>query len=272
MFVNKKEIEKKNLFLLDSVIDVLNEHNLNWFAGYGTLLGAIRKGGFIPWDDDCDLLMLREDYNKLLKFGRDWFKEPLFFQTVDTDEYFRMFIRIRLDGTTYLCKWDDVKRGHHGMVLDIFPLDHVSDDLQKRKELLDIRNMFCTSLRMKMKSPGNELSKEAFKFYNDFMTKINEENKYSKYLIDSGDSTVLKIECTFPRDSFTSYREVKFHGINNMLRIPEMAENILSISYGEDWKSPKNYMRNRNILIDPSRDYLIYRQMAREEINKLFEK
>ena len=62
-------------------VEVCQEHHLRYWMMGGTLLGAVRHKGFIPWDNDIDLAMPRKDYNKLLEIGPDAFKSPLFFQT-----------------------------------------------------------------------------------------------------------------------------------------------------------------------------------------------
>ena len=91
---------------LDEFIRVCDKYNLKWFADGGTLLGAVREGKLIEWDDDIDIVMPREDYNRLLTIGQNEFKKPFFFQTPLTDYYFDFVIRLHHDNTTFMTKFD----------------------------------------------------------------------------------------------------------------------------------------------------------------------
>ena len=74
-----KKIWAVELDLLAKFIDVCNKHELNYFVDGGTLLGAVRHKGFIPWDDDVDVIMPREDYDKLFEIAAQEFQYPYFF-------------------------------------------------------------------------------------------------------------------------------------------------------------------------------------------------
>ena len=98
--VEMKRVWAMQLTLLVVFDGVCRRHGLAYFAGGGTLLGAVRHGGYIPWDDDIDLFMLREDYDRLLEVGGD-FAAPFFLQTAYNDRgYSRGHAQLRLDGTT----------------------------------------------------------------------------------------------------------------------------------------------------------------------------
>ena len=81
-----KEIWAVELDLLVEFDRVCKENGLKYFASCGTKLGAVRHHGFIPWDDDVDVMMLRDEYDKLCKIAPQLFAYPYFFQTEETDK------------------------------------------------------------------------------------------------------------------------------------------------------------------------------------------
>ena len=80
-----KRIWAVELDLLNEFARVCEENGLKWFAHAGTMLGAVRHQGFIPWDDDIDLLMPREDYERFCRLAPTAFSHPYFFQNEQTD-------------------------------------------------------------------------------------------------------------------------------------------------------------------------------------------
>lgn len=114
--------------ILDVVHRICTEYGLRCSLAYGTLIGAVRHGGFIPWDDDIDLVMPREDYEKLLSIWNDVAPEGYILQNIRTDpDYTNTFTKIRKDHTTFL--QDEAERQKHyhkGIFVDIFPGDRVA--------------------------------------------------------------------------------------------------------------------------------------------------
>ena len=90
-----KDIQRIECLMLDEFARVCKENNLTWFADSGTLLGAIRHKGFIPWDDDVDVVMPRKDYNRLIELGNSIFKQPFFLQTHLTDKECSYNVQLR---------------------------------------------------------------------------------------------------------------------------------------------------------------------------------
>ena len=138
--------ERRKLFdqllqLLDTFDEVCRKNGLHYMLLGGSLLGAVRHKGFIPWDDDLDVGLLREDYDKLLALPADTFKAPYFLQTPATDKgYFKSIIKLRKSDTTFIPYKDAVYDMNHGIFLDIFPLDAVPDDpAALKKELASLR-------------------------------------------------------------------------------------------------------------------------------------
>lgn len=105
---------------------VCKKYGLKYFMFTGTLLGTVRHNGFIPWDDDMDVAMFREDYDKLLNLF-DEFKEPYFLQTPITDKYSGYSIaKLRNSNTCAVIEKFRYSRMNQGIFLDIFPIDKVN--------------------------------------------------------------------------------------------------------------------------------------------------
>lgn len=122
-------IQKILLAYLLEVDRICKKHDIKYFLGGGTLLGAIRHHGFIPWDDDADIMMLREDYDKFCKIVADEMPPTMTFQTNDNDKNcFYEFAKFRLNGTTFATGFaKDHKDMHNGLAFDIFCHDKTAN-------------------------------------------------------------------------------------------------------------------------------------------------
>ena len=114
--------------ILDVIHQVCTEHGLRYSLAYGTLIGAARHQGFIPWDDDIDLMMPREDYDKLLQIWNDAAPAGYILSNGDTEkDCYINFSKIVKDHTTFLQQDADRERDiHKGIFVDIFPGDRVA--------------------------------------------------------------------------------------------------------------------------------------------------
>ena len=121
-----KRVWAVELGMLHRFAQVCERHGLRWYAMGGTLLGAVRHKGFIPWDDDIDLLMPREDYERLLEIGAEEFGYPYFLQSPCSEQcFFRTHAQIRDGRTTGSIAQDRNRDINRGIFMDIFPLDEV---------------------------------------------------------------------------------------------------------------------------------------------------
>jgi len=131
-----REEQAIQLSLLHFFDELCKKEGYRYFLAYGTLLGAIRDNGFIDWDDDIDLWMLREDFDKLNSRAREFSTPEYFFQNVETDIHMPVpgMLRICVNGTY---KWPlecRNKKFNKGIYFDIFPLDFECNDSVENKK------------------------------------------------------------------------------------------------------------------------------------------
>ena len=123
-FPEIREVQMVELDILNKFADICEANGLRYFLDSGTLLGAVRHKGFIPWDDDIDVGMPREDYDKFLEIAEGLLGDQYFVQTRETDKNAPFsFGKVRKTDTLFV-EWN--KRNidmHHGIYIDIFPYD-----------------------------------------------------------------------------------------------------------------------------------------------------
>ena len=105
---------------------ICQKHNIKFFLDAGTLLGAVREKGFIPWDDDIDIGFERKDYNTFIELAAKELPQNMYLQRWDTEEaYGYPYAKIRYAGTQYKLKTDYHAKATQGVFLDLLPYDSV---------------------------------------------------------------------------------------------------------------------------------------------------
>lgn len=118
--------------ILKDFIAICEENNIEYFIYGGSALGAVRHGGFIPWDDDIDIIMFRKDYEKFKKVALSEPNNKYNFLTSKTKDYFFLFSKIMLKNTIFEEWWVNQVDFDLGIDIDIFVLDKVPDNKLKR--------------------------------------------------------------------------------------------------------------------------------------------
>lgn len=124
VMADRKKVWNRQLEIWQEIDRVCRKHNITYYAIYGTLLGAARHKGFIPWDDDLDLCMLRPEYNRFYEIIDDELKDTVFEVRVKTSSA----LTVAHSQTTALVRKDFTdKTGSKGLVVDVFSMDIAPD-------------------------------------------------------------------------------------------------------------------------------------------------
>lgn len=261
MVLSEKELQKLHEVLLDAMVQfdsVCKRYAVQYFLGGGTLLGAIRHGGFIPWDDDVDLMMTRENYKKLCDLPPGVFGPRLFFQTHQTDSgYHGDMAKIRVNNTTYATEFSRrFSQMHQGIFLDVFVHDQTAKSECGRR-----LHVFLTTLCRSMVfhkwegSPMQYYGKHRFacKIMTIFIRRMpirfleNLRERVYRLFSNSGsgflyDGTGMHLSHgAFPEKWLEEAIEVPFEG--HMLPVPKEYDKYLQYSYGNYWKLPSETQR-----------------------------
>ena len=122
--LNIEQIHQVTLDIVKKLIEICDEIHVNYYVAYGSLIGVVRHKGFIPWDDDFDVVMLRNDYEKFCDYCTKHQKEmsPYKLLTRESEEKYPYNIA-RLNNMDYQAVYDNVQGYDSGIFIDIYPID-----------------------------------------------------------------------------------------------------------------------------------------------------
>lgn len=259
-----KESDYEDLSLRDAqmlMVDILKEvHNicerngLKYFLDGGTLIGAVRHKGFIPWDDDVDIGMPREDYEKFLEIAKKELPNYLFLQTFETDDKYDIYqvpCKIRYNGTILIEKGiAENSEMHNGVYIDVFPYD----SLPKKKFMYKLQrtlsyNVLKSFIRIREKPEKLSIKNRiTFTFYKvvralfpykrrkkffDFLVSWNDVNSpYMAYGLDT-----IWSEYVYKKSDYFELSKLEFEG--NYFYGPKNYDAILTQLYGDYMTLPK---------------------------------
>lgn len=267
----QSQIEKVRIIeqeILDEIHEVCIQNGLTYSLMYGSLLGAVRHGGFIPWDDDADVMMPRADYDRFVSRWKQ--KAHDGYCLLDGDcsiDYTNNFVKIVKDRTTFLQSEADRKRDFHkGIYVDVFPCDAVAPAGIRRVlqycacavELLYTRG-YTSGTRGMIGMIERILLLVPRKFHrklrgaaNRIVTKWNGNGQLPLMC----PCTIRECRVYFPQDMFDQMGTICFHGKEyGCVREPE---RILKLLYGDYRKLPPEAERvwtHHPILIDFEHNY-----------------
>lgn len=243
-----RKVQEVELEILEVVHKVCVENNLKYSLAYGTLIGAIRHQGFIPWDDDIDICMPREDYEKFLEIWPKYKFEDYILQNIETDEDFTQnFTKIRKNHTTFLQLKEEQYKYHKGFFIDIFPGDRVTDSKLKRQfQFFNMAVNLLYSRKFKSGSSSRIISmvenilflfpKSFQKKYRKVSEKIVKKYNFNAELQYVFASTINDARIYYPKDIFENLILADFEG--KRFSIFKDYDTCLRIQYGDYMQLP----------------------------------
>jgi len=259
-----RRVQLEQLEILKEIDRVCTEHNIMYFLDSGTLIGAVRHKGFIPWDDDIDIGMLREEYEKFSAIAKESLGSDYIWQTWRNDSSYALpFGKVRRKNTVFI-EEKGASEGECGFYVDVFPFDNAPSDNVQRKRLVKKRVFLARSLLMKhnyspwiingktdvKKRIGYFLYQICSLFYSH--KRIVKKYEMIVSAVPNSDEVYENIGKTnthyYKKEWFSSVKKTKFE--DGMFSIPSGTHERLTEEYGNYMKLPPEDKReNRHSVI-----------------------
>ena len=248
---------KAQLQVLEEIDKVCRKHNIQYQAEWGTLLGTVRHGGFIPWDDDMDISMKRQDYNKFIEIAQQELPEGYWVGNYrSVEDYWDILTKIK-NSRKFSFEHEYLDKNANfpfNVIIDIFPLDFLPEDEEEREILknliLDVQetaDAYGAGILM-----GEELEERLKQLELLCHVKINREGNLREHLYDlmislyalyqedeAKELTLMPVwaetgGCTYPKEYYSKTAEIPFE--DRTIPIPIAYDNILKRKYGDYMK------------------------------------
>ena len=288
---NKEALFETLLVILDEIDRVCKKNNIRYFAFAGTLLGAVRHGGFIPWDDDIDLAMLRKDYERFILCCEKDLSPGFSLQTtLNEDDFYKYQIRIRKDDTTCLTRDEALfaragKKIHRncGIFVSVFPLDTVPES----KFIVRIQNLTAyirnKLLRIFIYRDEKDLKTKIVKLYCSIVGYKNIYKRFVKSFAKYSQKTgsMIRYPVLYSFAPITSYFTEDFSDAiflsfeNRKIPCPIGYKRCLERPYGKEYMiPPPAEERGKHIhsqFIDTNKCYKEYTDLDSQTLLKIIE-
>lgn len=225
------DLQKVELEMLKLVVEICNQLELKYFLVCGSALGAVKYNGFIEWDDDVDIALMREDYEEFLRRAPEMLPQGYFLQNMHTQKAFPLLMtKLRKDNTTLLEEQFEHLPMHHGISIDIFPLDGYTEK-RISATVFEARKWFYNKYRCFAYKFG-------YKAFGLNRTMRSYERMLKKYKCDNSDiicnhaNWQKKLEYA-AKEQYGNGTFAEFEGLK--VRVPENYDAYLTQKYG-DWR------------------------------------
>lgn len=232
-----KQVWAVELDLLCEFDRVCKKLGLQYFLDSGTLLGAVRDGRFIPWDDDIDVIMLREDYDRFTALGPAEFKEPLFLQNAYTDvDYRRGLTQLRRSDTTFILKREVEKRlpFNQGIWIDVFVLDGIAPEEELEQHFAE-KQAVRKQIGDVARQPGHDpmAVRELFRRYDGICKRYSDAQYLDTVMFKRNTQSLIRLK----REWYSKPVEMEFEGFR--FPAPIGYHECLTQYFGPEYMTPQ---------------------------------
>lgn len=241
------ELQQVEFDMLSTFVEICERLNLIYYLVCGTALGAVKYSGFIPWDDDIDVAMLRKDYDIFCREAHKYLQNRYFLQTHETDPFYPSFYaKLRDCNCTFIEKSVSHIDINHGVYIDIFPLDGYPADIVEKRRFERKKELLRLQLTAAYKVNGSyktALLLTAERILGCHMRTRQTIEKMDK-LLTAYPPDRSAIWCNHgnwqgtleyaPREQYGNGSWAIFEGLQ--VRVPEMYDEYLTQKYGE-WRA-----------------------------------
>ena len=262
-----KEHQTVLLELLKEFDRVCKNNNINYMLFAGSALGAVRHNGFIPWDDDLDIALLREDYDKLMKIDASQWNEAYYMQNEFSNHWPLHFSKLRKNNTTCLEKYHPKDNQiHQGIYIDVFPIDNISDNKFIRRLQFYASRIVVAKTKFAQGYETKSLLKKTVMFccrilplkpfYNLATMK---KNKNTKSVHSYFGGSIRYSKGIFSREWFAETVNMEFEDM--VAPVSKCYHEMLSKQYGDYMTLPPEEDRKckvHAILVDTEKNYTEY--------------
>lgn len=244
-------IDEKKKIILDIMIDIdefCRENDIKYTISSGTLLGAVRHGGFIPWDDDADMFMLREDFDRFVKTYRSPHYHLLFNKRGD-DEFLAVgYAKISNPKTKVI---DNSGRSGYGVYVDLFPLDSVPENEDERRDymhrIMSLHNRLYHRQKKDLVSIIKSYRHSLDWWWNRLDGLVHsgahDNSPFVAHIVGT-----TNYRTVIPREWFESLEDIDFEGYK-FLGFKDPHSYLIRV-FGEDYMTPKKWAHNFKAYID----------------------
>ncbi len=266
------ELQKLEFEMMKEVVRICDELDLRYYLVCGSALGAVKYGGFIPWDDDADIGLFREDYEIFISEAQKLLPKHLFLQNHRTDpKYPYIFGKIRNVNTAYIEKSTASLNMNHGVYIDVFPLDGYPENEEERQRLEKIKASCRKKLSCVFRLPRSRKAvlgmmlrrvcgyhRKTADIIEEYTKAVSEYPAQGSEIICNHGNWQEKLEYA-PRTQYGDGAWASFEGLK--VRVPEKYDEYLTQKYG-NWRAelPKEQQRGHHYteIVDLERPYTDY--------------